>query len=747
MNMKPISPLNTDRWTEIDLYWFDRNDLQGSADEFWERFAPLYKGLNGWIGVILNVGWTVDYIMDWKNDFNQPLVFPPSEPQNWFTVTGPLAGTTEERMEKWKRRFSAASPECKKKVYQPWTYGDIQKLAKVLKQTAATKYGYQEILVGSFAYARSSAYGDISSWVKKHLDAFKDNVLNMACLMPADSTAYGGFPEGISQDTPVYEVFGKQWGSLSQALGLDAIVLRDWTLHRAVYGRGETIDSPDVSRSIHNALCNLVRVTKQSNPQALVMGYSNAASAISDWRCNGLDLEALAKEGYLDAWIDQTWAGAWNEVGVRESNFWNHWQLGWTYQMATMLLHAAILADTKVRHYPLIETFDAWEDWDIIHTAPDRLRWAIWAYSHAAVKTPQGIKMPAGSYISWANQGKRLISDADVRFLSETINESVADALEVKEVHGPTMVYHRDAMEWVMSHLPAPDINEWMDEQVGTIIKWPAPIMSATRMEWLSDVKSDLWIVQSPVHLSPENLERLSSIIQSGKPILLLGNPRDGMDPEIAKLVGIFTAAAPSRLDVMSGETAVSLKEITEGIPATFPLRQLWHESSHSSGLLSIYSADQSPLLAINREGGKRLAFWDAPDFPWGPPWTQPSKCIGDDLRSPYPYVLTARVMNQLLAETDAISANEIDPEQTVCVMAWELKNGKQRILVANTEEGWRHDADHSRYTTLLLPRRLFSDSSKMSYFNLWDSKVTGLIADQALPIHLGQAESQLFEL
>jgi CPA2 family monovalent cation:H+ antiporter-2 len=37
------------------------------------------------------------------------------------------------------------------------------------------------------------------------------------------------------------------------------------------------------------------------------------------------------------------------------------------------VVHAAMLAETKVRHYPLVETFDAWESWDVIHTAPDRL--------------------------------------------------------------------------------------------------------------------------------------------------------------------------------------------------------------------------------------------------------------------------------------------------------------------------------------------------------------------------------------
>ena len=61
------------------------------------------------------------------------------------------------------------------------------------------------------------------------------------------------------------------------------------------------------------------------------MMYSNAASAYSDWRSNGFDLEGIAREGFLDVWVDQTWAGAWNEVGVRYDSFWNNPTLGWTY--------------------------------------------------------------------------------------------------------------------------------------------------------------------------------------------------------------------------------------------------------------------------------------------------------------------------------------------------------------------------------------------------------------------------------
>ena len=64
-----------------------------------------------------------------------------------------------------------------------------------------------------------------------------------------------------------------------------------------------------------------------------LMMYSSAATATSDWRANGLDLERVARDGRLDIFVDQGWAGAWGEAGVRRQTFWNAPILGWTYQL------------------------------------------------------------------------------------------------------------------------------------------------------------------------------------------------------------------------------------------------------------------------------------------------------------------------------------------------------------------------------------------------------------------------------
>ena len=199
-----------------------------------------------------------------------------------------------------------------------------------------------------------------------------------------------------------------------------------------------------------------------------------------------------------------------------------------------------ILANTKVRHYPLVETFDAWESWDVIHSAPERLRWGIWAYSHATVKTPNGLKFPVGTYISWANQGERLLGERDVRFLAENINAALADAQQTTVVYGPTLVYSRESMQWQIDHAaPDHDMNEWIDEQLGSVVKWPVSMLSATRVEWLPKVQSDVLVVQTPSHLSQQHVKTLQRIIKGGQPVALVGNFSEGIDPSLLRLGGV----------------------------------------------------------------------------------------------------------------------------------------------------------------------------------------------------------------
>jgi hypothetical protein len=640
----------------------------------------------------------------------------------------------------------------KRRGYDAWTYGDVKKLAAALRAEASER-GISELKVGLLNYAWTDAYGEVASWAKRHPEAFTaprsrpgawspGSFFDPAAKLHADPVHLGGLPGGIPEGMPVHKAYAEQWGSLSKAVGLDAVMLRDSFGMPVPYERwgpfGALAPSPEAIRDSTVAVAALVREIKQANPQALVMMYSNAASAVADWRSNCMDLESIAKEGYLDIWVDQTWAGAWNEVGLRQESFWNRPTLGWTYQLGYTLLHAAVLADTKVRHYPLIETFDAWESWDVIHTAPDRLRWGIWAYSHAAVKTPKGLKFPVGSYISWANQGKRLLEPEDVRFLASNANAAIADARNTTEVFGPTLVYSREAMQWQAEHAgPNPDIKEWIDEQAASVDKWPVPILSVTRVEWLPQVDSDLFIFQTPSHLAPQETAYIAKLIQKGQPVAIFGSPAGGIDPGLSQLGGLSANGGPveDQPRIRSATLTGNSNTLAKNVPETFGTYHRPSANTTSGGTRVLYRVEASPVLTLNTSAGMKVVMWDPPDLM--PNGDVP---LRDDWGgSGAAYALAAGALNYLLSTTGALHAKTIDLDQTMNVTAWRTKDGSIRIMAANLEEGLRDDADMTRHATMVLP-----ESWKAA---TWTDAWTRRNVDPdhgELKISLGQADSIL---
>ncbi len=750
----------TDRWVEIDLYWFDRDNMQSSVDEFWDRYYPLVEGVDGWKGVVVNVGWLMSYIVEWQGDMNQPISLPKNMKQ-WgtFNEQGPLIGTTAQRMALWKERFPQERVYTNI-TYQPWTYGDLKKLVFLLKKVARQKYRIADFKVGSLIVGWDNIYdGEVLDFAKVHPNLFLGGIysgsvgtINLEAILKADPRKFASYPNGIQEGTPFTVFFGKQWGSLSKNIGLDAILLRDSFLGSGVYGRkgpyGKTAPADPLKvERWSNASSDLVKQTKIANPECIVMGYSNGASGVADLRINCLDLEAIAKEGYLDAWIDQTWAGAWNEVGQRPYTFWNNQDLGWTYQLAYVLAHAAVLADSKVRHYFLTETFDGWESWDIIHNAPDRLRWGIWAYSHAAVKTPEGLKTPKGTYISWGNQGKTLLTRNDVNFLAKNLNEAMTDASQMKEVYGPTLVYNRDAMEWQSKNAPAQTIKEWIDEQAGSLMKWSVPVLSVTRMEYLPDVKSNLFIFQTPSHLSPKAKETVINLIRSGAPVAIVGSPAGGIDPEIAEIVGISTKDKVVHGVKYIGSLHHGDEDIFEGLQSTFPIYQPFTMNTKSEEFEVIYSVDQSPCLGMNTKGNKRILFWDPPELKINvnDVYTEEGTSLCALLGSPVPWVLTARALNSMAKNSGQPYVEEIEEYHPVFVALWEKNDGSYRVLSGNLEEGISHAADQSRKLVLNYPES-WTTGKIHEVDELWKGgkQVTG---DRKVNIFLNQDETKLYSI
>jgi hypothetical protein len=704
----------------------------------------------------LNVGWTVEYIMNWSGDLAQRIVLPAANGQQpWVAETSPLRGNWEQRKAEWKRRF-AQPIQVPRRGYGPWTYGDLKTLASGLRSTAAS-HGIRNFKVGSLALAwtaaygtEASVYGTATTFLLRHPEAFTaaakeanfGSFFNPGNALHQDTARFGGLPAGIPEGMPVHRAFAAQWGSVSREVGLNAIMLRDSFGMPVPYERngpfGRVAPSPAIAYKFHESVAALVRETKRSNPAALVMMYSNGASAIGDWRCNCCDLEAIASEGYLDIFVDQTWAGAWNEVGVRHDDFWNRPGLGYTYQLAYLLMHAAILAGTNVRHYPLIETFDAWESWDVLHTVPERLRWEIWAFAHAGIKTPDGLKIPAGCYISWGNQGERLLSEQDVHFLANNIGEATRNARGMTEIFGPTLVYAREAMQWQMEHAsPENDIKEWIDETAGSVMKWPLPILSATRVEWLPTVHSDLFILQTPVHLSEEHRDFIAHLIKSGQPTAIFGSPVGGIFSELERLGGLSgVKKVDQREKIHSAKLDGSAQDDASNLPASFPTLTALSVNQNGAEARILYSVDGSPVLTMNTE--KKIVLWDPPALDTN---SEPGRPLVELWGgSAAPYALAAGALNGLLSSSQVLHAKQVDMNQTMSLCAWRTADGKDYLLAANLEEGLREVSDASCHAALVLPEHW----NAPQLTDVWSSETLS-VNGNSVQIDLNQAQSKLY--
>jgi hypothetical protein len=90
--------INKDRWLEIDLYWFERTQMKASSDRFWETMTPLFEDIAGERGIILNIGWMMDFVLEWNGDLNSRIPLPKDmKTENRFSDEGLLLGSTEER--------------------------------------------------------------------------------------------------------------------------------------------------------------------------------------------------------------------------------------------------------------------------------------------------------------------------------------------------------------------------------------------------------------------------------------------------------------------------------------------------------------------------------------------------------------------------------------------------------------------------------------------------------------------------
>jgi hypothetical protein len=453
----------------------------------------------------------------------------------------------------------------------------------------------------------------------------------------------------------------------------------------------------------------------------------------------------------MDAYIDQSWAGAWNEVGVRhrEMEYQNNSFQGWTYQLAYILLHRAMLAESKVHHYVLNDMWDGWETWDIIHTVPERVKWGIWAYTHAALKTPDGLKVPDGNYISWCNQGKKLLTKKDVEFLTKEFNSAVIDAQNMKEVHGPTLVYNRKAMEWMSANAPEKSILEWIDEQAGAVMKWSVPIMSVTRLEYLPEVSSDMFILQTPVHMEKEEKKSVENLINSGEPVAIWGSIAGGVDTDILEMLGVHSTAGWINDTAYIATLNHKTGGIFEDIPNTFPVYNLNNNKKFTvdDNVEVMYQIHKTPALMWAKN--RKVILWNpakhAQNLIKGGFYEYLGYANDEILGSVYPWYLNAKMIHYMMKESGHSYATNLIPLKPVSTLSWTSNNGKKMFLAGELEEGLDHHADHHVSVTWCLPKECINN--KVSFFSPEGTNRGYFNTTGKYDIHLDHSEAKFYDI
>ncbi len=505
--------MSTDRWIELDLFFFREKPFQEQAADLIARLAPLYRDVAGDYGIVLCCAWLCDLVTEWNGDPWQKLPFRSATMSSW----------------------SACS------------YTDLKELIEVLKSEAAKaclprlKVGVMMVAWGKFDWGEGGGYDLKSGWYDRHPEIYFEDFwknINYRKRLEADDYCYASRPDGIAEGTSFTTFFSGQWALLSRFLEVDAVHFRDGFLGPAIYemigpfGKKGPAD-PALAADWSRELVGFFQAAKAANPSCLVMLYSSARSAVGEYRVGCFDLEAVVASGGIDVWIDQTWAGAWQD-------WWNHEFRGWTFQLANLITHHAMVVSgnrkrtTPCKHYHLIETWDAWEPWDTLHQTPMKLRWGMWAFSHASVATGDGLSRTTGSYISWAHDWRgNLLSPDDVGFLQRHLNAAIENADELEEVYGPALALNSPEMAAQQASHPENIVGDLIDDECAMLMKWGVPCLSGVGLD-VPPVAREGYVLQNPARLSPEWRDHLLSSETS-----YAAGPGNKIDDLLLKDIGV----------------------------------------------------------------------------------------------------------------------------------------------------------------------------------------------------------------
>ncbi len=228
--------------------------------------------------------------------------------------------------------------------------------------------------------------------------------------------------------------------------------------------------------------------------------------------------------------------------------------------------------------------------------------------------------MPRGSYISWGDQGSRLLSREDVEFLATETNAALEE-----DAQKTTTVIRSDArsitgraLSWQQAHDPA-GVHGRMDRRAGLrrSSNGGVPILSVTRTEYLPKVDADMLILQTPTHLdstTKRNLERWRGLRKAARPIRIRAH--GNLTRNLAKLAGISGRELKPGAGIGSVATlGPKAGGLSAGVPDTFPLYQPKSENRSTAATRTIYAVNGSPTLTLGTVEAASVVFWDPADL------------------------------------------------------------------------------------------------------------------------------------
>lgn len=646
-------------WTEIDLYWFQGESPEIKAKKLFDRLSSLFM-LSPYArkGISICVGWLYDSVLYWNSDPEMII------------------------------------PTCQPPAYEAWTYRRLAELISSLKSEAAVReisdFHVSISLLGghTMAFDPDSTCEGWGGRTQENEEKAKYNIVGkwFAEHEEIDWSTYGiaffGSKINIRRDDRVSETdvdcfgdyFADKLCDFCKYTSFDAVVLRD-SVFTPAYRRGNKnryMSVNDADRLNDSFIRTFSRI-KSKMPKIIIIGYSSGISPSEELRSHGFDLEKVAGSGYLDLWITQTWASAWQD-------YWPANSMGYTFQLTNVLMSMAKLSGKKCKHLFLVETFDAWEPWDSIGQYPSKVSWELWAYSHAALITPKDTLYSAGCYMSWMNRGNKLLSESTVQYLCDRMKDCMID-LEKKPIPGgPCIVYHKAGFDNLMGSTCSYSHGEEIDDWASMLVKYGIPVLSITRSEWLENINRHDFIFPVPAALDDQLMNTIERFIIEGRKIFFTGQA--ALLPErIKKVLNLKTLDEPAQCEMPS--CAQVCERVSSQIKVKgLQINQRQRTFEESEDWETLITCLGGPVMAKNRNN--KCFIWETPE--WGTPYELhlTSKSIG----SVELYLTVAHIIGSDGWDKEEIQWINEDYQKPLCFLYWKYADGHKTLLFGNLETG-----------------------------------------------------------